>query len=1453
MAIKWVGASWKTALKNTPASTRNGNHYDRVYMDFRQYEYPEVAGSPTFTAVTSGANKQGSHYLSGGYGKYLLPMTTTLTLDIRATAGFAYDVVANQPLASWYYDANNYLTVYYDATADKIQVKWKDGGTERTLESEQYDDGSALTDIATVQWVTLCFDSTAGDTSGSALYVNGVSQDAVWSGAIDAKGQAYPFFEIRAENGTEGAWNIEAARLFLSYVGTAAGAANHFATVRNEEIYWAMNGTALGRTRCNVTEYVTWMNLERASERIDTGSQIANRLSLSLLSKTGEFADDQFAAFDAANSVYNGTSSQAYLTKRVPVIVESWYEDDYEPVFVGRVDSGLFQRSTPIGGVSTVSVSCIDQVGEMANRVLRKARVYDDYDLCDTASEATSLLHAITRLATEREVYNYVANSSFENGTIGDSWLVTGGTLTNEADALIGSKCAQVANATGATKKLYQIVDFTGKKKLNIGEKWTWGIWLKSAGAAAGDIRIQEYAAAVAGTATTAAYSLAGGEGWVGYEVTGTITDSGTDHLRVEVDVANTETVKADCAMLVQADRLPKWFVLNNNDGSSGEESADDADYDTYDTCGFDADSVDIAHEYVRLEKGSSVWQHLKELADASLAWYVGTDEAGTMKFRSRLKSGYADPSSIETITTEVQNVQSILENQAANKIVIRGVQVVETTGYNLWSAAQSGSWSLTEGSKLAVAVANGGTFPDVSTFGEYVARYGDRPEMKHEITTTPVPRPPKYSKANAPEVYGGVEIIGVKDATCFTRTKTCGKGASELTQTTFDTTTYGDGAIILFTNSSGSAVTVTDCVIRAGTIVLRKSGSQGYIHDSFVDYERIAVEGERVMEIGNQFIVNATQVREIADYWWKFNRGKRHIYTVTLPGTWYWVCPGEVYTLQVGGSGQREYIDSVCTCIEARTQRDASTNGNTVLVFQQLYQNWTFDSSALARFLSTGEYKSRQWTQDVTVGDQYYGGVCDWVCDGTADQVQIQAAIDYVSGALGGGTVRLLGSQFYTTAAIEMKSNVHLVGGGMGATVIEKNCNDYSIHLNGSSGTHLEDVGVAGIMFKTTDTNAKAMIYATYVDGLWIDDLHMEDGSYWFIELENCTKVSVGSSVLDANTYGGIKLMASSGRVDGITFSGEYGRTVGGSGYIGYGVYCGSDAVTVSGCLFDAVTAPADFVGVYLYGSEDCIVTGNHAEGCRAGLTYDGTFSMVKLAESGGLSSRNVISNNRVANCCGQHGGQGVIDVAGFRSTGTGNTINGNHCVDNGTMIDHGHGTAAESAPHLTGETTTTATDCSVSMLTGLKVTKTVAAGTGATWSIADGESTSDLHGLVPGTTYRVRASVRIPASGMTYSELTFGLRYYDGGSWTFTAGTPVETYDEYQELTVDVTIPSTATAAHPHLAIAAAAENNEYVNLQDISMTPLGVHNEHDQQYESVTTKNLVWGNSWQNPFAA
>jgi hypothetical protein len=60
-----------------------------------------------------------------------------------------------------------------------------------------------------------------------------------------------------------------------------------------------------------------------------------------------------------------------------------------------------------------------------------------------------------------------------------------------------------------------------------------------------------------------------------------------------------------------------------------------------------------------------------------------------------------------------------------------------------------------------------------------------------------------------------------------------------------------------------------------------------------------------------------------------------------------------------------------------------------------------------------------------------------DYLCDGVNDEVQIQAAIDWVNGQ-GGGTVMLSRGTFYVAAPIAMKGTVRLIGAGRRGTVLK-------------------------------------------------------------------------------------------------------------------------------------------------------------------------------------------------------------------------------------------------------------------------------------------------------------------------------------------------------------------------------------------------------------------------------
>jgi hypothetical protein len=365
-------------------------------------------------------------------------------------------------------------------------------------------------------------------------------------------------------------------------------------------------------------------------------------------------------------------------------------------------------------------------VADIATKTEENSTSWEDKKLSD-ATEANSLVHLIARRATQIKVKNYLANSSFENATIANSWIVAGGTaptFTKQAGGLFGSSQGDLVY-DDATCTVTQQINFDGTKRLNVGESYTFSIWVKSASAvsnASSLLKLAEHDSGGENDNTTAQYTVTAGAGWHLAEVTHEITDGDSDELRCIIQLADNVTLSVDGAMLVQNDRAYKWFVLNDNDGAAGVEDADDADYDAYDQCGFDVDAVDVTHPWAVVDEGAPVWGYLKEIANASVCYYMGCDSAGTFKFRSRLKTGYADPASIETITDDFFNLTVYLSPVIANKILIGGIKIIKDGNSKyLWDARQTTLW---ETNLFGIVLADGDTWPDPAEYGEFWAKY---------------------------------------------------------------------------------------------------------------------------------------------------------------------------------------------------------------------------------------------------------------------------------------------------------------------------------------------------------------------------------------------------------------------------------------------------------------------------------------------------------------------------------------------------------------------------------------------------------------------------------------------------------------------------------------------------------------------------------------------------------
>ncbi len=314
------------------------------------------------------------------------------------------------------------------------------------------------------------------------------------------------------------------------------------------------------------------------------------------------------------------------------------------------------------------------------------------------------------------------------------------------------------------------------------------------------------------------------------------------------------------------------------------------------------------------------------------------------------------------------------------------------------------------------------------------------------------------------------VKIIGASSITFQEITTKASDGSTATTNgltATLDTTSYADRATIKLLNGLGYDAHLRSIKID-GVLIYQYSGENGeLLHDGLRKDDDIRKNGERCLEIGNSFIVDATQCANIADYWWKFAGKKKHLYSVAIPGFCPWYEVGDWYTISVGGAGTNEYISCTVECYAVDTERHAGTIGSTILLLRDVEDSWAKTTLYATRLVSGGSPKRRvNRSNIVTVASSTYDGTYDYRCDGTDDDVQIQAAIDYVSQTFGGGAVQLTEGNFSINAAINMKINIVLIG--MGKNTI--------ISADG-------DIGGAFIVIDNT-------VYGSFIRDLIIDGL---------------------------------------------------------------------------------------------------------------------------------------------------------------------------------------------------------------------------------------------------------------------------------------------------------------------------------------------------------------------------
>ena len=355
-----------------------------------------------------------------------------------------------------------------------------------------------------------------------------------------------------------------------------------------------------------------------------------------------------------------------------------------------------------------------------------------------------------------------------------------------------------------------------------------------------------------------------------------------------------------------------------------------------------------------------------------------------------------------------------------------------------------------------------------------------------------------------------GYQIIGVKELTARHKTGTYG---SVFTQTTEFRTAgdwddlKADAARLEFTNSTGGALIMKECLL-VGKLVLRNSGM--FVHDKFKDQADIERNGEKALEFYSDDIVTNAHTSNIATYLWQRNQSCKHYYDAQMKGSCHWLHPGIWARFTVGGVGQSEYIDSIVRVEACVTSRRPGSLGTTNILLGEVAENWKYNSSYRARTIANAvPFRNAQGASVIWVASSTGTEIAHIYCEGSADQVGIQAAINSLSNR-GGGVVHLGPGTYITAAAIEMKSNVTLEGEGPNATIIEKNCNDYAIESVGvGAGSENTNITIKDLKITRSDSESISMMYITQTDESYLSNIVIED-SYDALTMSNCEQLII-------------------------------------------------------------------------------------------------------------------------------------------------------------------------------------------------------------------------------------------------------------------------------------------------------------------------------------------------------
>ena len=255
----------------------------------------------------------------------------------------------------------------------------------------------------------------------------------------------------------------------------------------------------------------------------------------------------------------------------------------------------------------------------------------------------------------------------------------------------------------------------------------------------------------------------------------------------------------------------------------------------------------------------------------------------------------------------------------------------------------------------------------------------------------------------------------------------------------------------------------------------------------------------------------------------------------------------------------------------------------------------------------------------------------CDYLCDGTADDVEINAAIQALPAT--GGQILILDGTYKITAPITFNKNGATLCGNGAATILQRNW-DSARYGNGgvitinavNDGVTVRNIQIDGNAANYTATGNHG-IYITSGSNNIINNICNNNSKGIYLSGANSNNTITGNTC-NNNTSSGISLSSS----DNNTVTGNTCNNNSGNGVI----------VTSNNTTITGNTCNNNATGIYLSGGNNNTVTGNT---CIRGTGQASDYTSSQKTIYAAQSSNNLIVGNNIM-------GKNYVD-----SNGTGNT----------------------------------------------------------------------------------------------------------------------------------------------------------------------------------------------------